>query len=82
MEWCNECREYYNDFIVLKEEKGKKGSYYPYRDTMDAESYTYTEITKKCNVCSKIIKVEKDKVYHESESDMQKYGYHGANYRT
>lgn len=80
--WCNKCSKRHSDFKILKKEKGKTGSYRPYRDTLEKEPYTYTEITKKCNGCGKIIKIERDQVYHISESDMEKFGYHGANYGT
>ncbi len=84
MIWCNNCREYYpqDGFKTLKIERDKTGRYYPYRDSMDSESYTFTEITLQCKICDHKTKVEDGKHYHESESDMQKYGYRGSNYGT
>lgn len=81
MIWCDKCSDY-GDFEITKEEKGKTGLYYPYRDTMESEQYTYTERTVKCIKCGNI-QIEKiDQVNHMSESDMEKYGYNGANYGT
>ena len=84
MYWCNKCLKHYDDdgFTVLKIEKEKTGQYRPYRDTLEWEPYTYTEVTMKCNVCGEIIKTEKDEVYHLAESRMQKYGYRHSHYDT
>ncbi len=82
MHWCDKCRKYHDDFKTLKKEKEKKGHYHPYRDTMESETYIYTEVTKKCNVCGDIIKVEEDKDYKMSPSRMQKYGYRNSHYDT
>jgi hypothetical protein len=80
--YCNniKCRKYYNDFKFIKKEEGKVGKYYPYRDTMESERYTFTELTLKCLVCGDELKVEKDENYEMSQTDMEKYGYRGANY--
>ena len=84
MHWCDKCNKHYDDdeFKVLKTEKGKTGQYRAYRDTLEWEPYTYTEVTKKCNVCGEIIKTEEDEVFHISESRMQKYGYRNSHYDT
>ena len=77
-EWCNniKCRKYHSDFEVIKIKKNQKGLYYPYRDTMDPEQYTYTEITLKCRICGEKIKTEEDKDYEMSKSRFEKYGRH------
>ncbi len=80
--WCNTCRKRHDNFEVLKTEQGKKGKYHPYRDTMEAEPYTFTEITKKCNVCGEEIKVERDEVYHRGKSRMEENGYRNSHYGT
>lgn len=75
-EWCNNCRKHHISFTTVKIEKEKRGLYYPYRDTMEAEPYYYTEITKKCNRCGNLITVSEDAIYHMSESRFEKYGRH------
>lgn len=82
MIWCNTCCEHYDmsDFRVIKTEKGKTGRYRAYRDTLEWESYTFTEITLEHKKCRRRKKIEEDEVFHVGESDMQKYGYKGSNY--
>jgi len=65
---------------LIKREEGKVGRYYPYRDTMESERYTFTELTLMCGVCGEEIKIKKDEEYEMSKTDMEKYGYRGANY--
>ena len=77
--WCDECGEHYQMKIVSIT-KGKSGKYYPYRDTMDSETYYYTELKVKCPQCGDESITETDSNYTMSETDMQKYGYKGANY--
>lgn len=81
--WCNTCRDRHDNFKLIKTEKGKKGLYYPYRDTMEAEHYTYTELTYECLFCGATTEIERDRNECErSLSRMQKFGYRGANYGT
>lgn len=79
--WCNKCRKRHLNFKVMKKEE-KIGKYYPYRDSMDSESYTCTEITLKCLVCGERKKVEEDEEYEMSKTRMEKYGYKGSHYGT
>lgn len=77
--FCNECSE--RDLMrILSIAKNKRGRYYPYRDTLDSETYYYTELKVKCLHCGYVTKTEIDEIFTLSESDMQKYGYRGANY--
>lgn len=76
MHYCAKCRKQHPNFKVIKKNKGKRGRYYPYRDSMDAETYTYTEVIVKCLVCGEKIKVEKDTNYEMSETRFEKYGRH------
>ena len=79
--WCNECRK--NDIMeIVSIKKNKEGCYQPYRDTMESEPYYYTELKVKCLHCGTETKTETDEHYIMSETDMQKYGYRGANYGT
>jgi hypothetical protein len=82
MPWCNKCCEnnLEREFDTIKKVKGKTGYYYPYRDTLDSEEYTYTEVTLKCKLCGEITIEEEDEVYCRSKTDMEKYGYRGSNY--
>ncbi len=82
MHWCKKCNEHHPNFKILKKTKGKEGKYYPYRDTMDSETYIYIEVIKECLVCGNIIKVEEDEIYKMSKTPMEKYGYRGSNYGT
>lgn len=78
--WCNDCCDNFFDTKVIKLKKGKRGTYQPYRDTLDSEPYTYDLAVVKCPKCNQNLTVEVNKCYHMDESDMQKYGYKGANY--
>jgi len=77
--WCNDCRS--RDIMeIILITKNKRGRYYPYRDTMEAETYHYTELKAKCLHCGAETKAEDDQNYTMGKSDMEKYGYRGANY--
>jgi len=41
MHWCDNYSRQHLDFELIKITKGKRGRYYPYRDTMDAETYIH-----------------------------------------
>lgn len=75
--WCRRCKSNQSHSISNSE---VQEPYYPYRDSMDAEFYTVIMQIRKCHKCGVTCSIEKDRVYHESESDMQKYGYRGAKY--
>ncbi len=76
MHWCNKCCKHHSDFKVLRTNKGKRGKYYPYRDTMDFEFYTYTEVVLECRECGEKTKTEKDRDYEMSKTRVEKYGRH------
>ncbi len=81
MPWCDTCRkQHYYGVEILKTEK-KRGRYYPYRDSMKPEVYTFTEVTKKFLACGSIFKEEEDKEYKMSSTRFQKYG-KGSHYGT
>lgn len=84
MHWCNKCCEHYDEdgFKVLEITKGKRGKYYPYRDTMDSEHYTYTEVILECLKCGEKTKTEEDEHFEMSKTRMEKYGYRGSHYGT
>jgi len=77
--WCNKCRN--RDIMeILLITKNKTGRYFPYRDTMDSETYYYTELKVRCLHCGTEEKTEIEENFLMSKTDMQKYGYRGANY--
>ena len=78
--WCEDCKKNNWDAVVTKVGKKKSGRYYPYRDSMDSEKYTYIKITVKCQYCDKDLVFEGDHDYETSESDVDKFGSRGANY--
>ena len=80
--WCNKCHTQHDKYKILEVNKGKSGEYYAYRDSMETEVYTYTEVILECLICKEKNRAERDEHYEMSETDMQKYGYKGANYGT
>ena len=80
MVWCDDCCDCFFDTEVIKLKKGNIGTYQPYRDTLEEVFYTYDLATVKCPECQQSLEIEVNECYHVEESDMQKYGYRGANY--
>lgn len=80
--YCKKCHDHHrmSGHKVEKVEKNQTGNYYPYRDTMESETYYYTRLTLLCPVCGAKIIYEADQNYTMSKTDMEKYGYRGANY--
>jgi len=78
--WCAECNKNHWDLKIICLSKQKKGSYHPYRDTLDSEPYYYNIATVKCPECGSKVYIEVNNCYYIEETDMEKYGYHGANY--
>ena len=80
--WCNKCSKHHDNYKILRVNKGKKGRYYPYRDTMDSEICTYTEVILECLVCTEKTRIEEDQRYEMSKTNEEIYGHRGSNYGT